>query len=291
MLRGGPETIIGDVRDAAIVRAAIEDVDTVYHCAAAVGPDYSRDEIYAINFGGTHVLLDAVRQAGRGRVVLLSSINVLGTRNLDSPSEDLPHRRENEPRGDVKVDVEELALDYHRQFGLDVVILRMSLVYGPGDKYNIPKMLNTIRRGKFAYIGSRENVIPMVHADDAAQAVVRAGAASAAAGRIYHISDGAHTTAREFAECLAELAGCPPPQKVLPYFVPRVACKAFEWLRCFGLVKGPGPINRVGLRFLGTSRFVDIRRASSELGYAPTITFRHGMAATVRCLESYDHSR
>jgi nucleoside-diphosphate-sugar epimerase len=46
----------------------------------------------------------------------------------------------------------------------------------------------------------------------------------------------------------------------------------------------PAPINRSGVRFLGTSRYVDIRRAREELGYAPHVEYREGLAATLRGL-------
>jgi nucleoside-diphosphate-sugar epimerase len=142
--------------------------------------------------------------------------------------------------------------------------------------------MGAIRRGKFAYIGSRENVIPLVHVDDVAEALRLAGAAAGASGRIYHISDGTPTTIGQLAEYLAELMDCPPPKKLLPYFVPAVACGFFEWLRRLGLSHGKGPIDRVGLRFLGTSRPVDITRATRELGYQPKVKFRDGLAAAVR---------
>ena len=46
----------------------------------------------------------------------------------------------------------------------------------------------------------------------------------------------------------------------------------------------PAPINRSGVRFLGTSRYVDIRRAREELGYAPHTGYRDGLAEVVRGL-------
>ena len=279
----GTEAAVGDVRDPAAVAAAVNGVDVVYHCAAATGGRYGHDEIYAINLGGTRNVLEALRQAGKGRLVLVSSLNVLGTCNLDNANEEFPCRRASDPHADVKIDAEQLALDFHRRYGVDVTIVRPALVYGPGER-NIPRLLDTIRRGKFAFIGSRENLIPMLHVSDLVQALRLAAAAPQAAGKIYHVTDGQATTAAQFIGYLAELSDCPPPQKVLPYAVPYAACLVFEWLRRLHLTTSSGPINRVGLRFLGTSRSVDITRARQELGYAPCVTFREGIAATVRTI-------
>jgi 2-alkyl-3-oxoalkanoate reductase len=277
----GAEAAVGDVRDAAAVAAAVQGADVVYHCAAAVGAKYSHHDVWDINLGGTRNVLDALKAAGRGRLVLVSSLNVLGIRNFDNATEEFAYRRANESHGDVKIAAEQMALEYHQRHGVEVTIVRPALIYGAGER-NIPKLLDTIRRGKFAFIGSRDNVIPMLHVSDVVQALRLAAASPQAVGRIYQVTDGQRTTAGEFIGYLAELIDCPPPQKVLPYAIPYAACLVFEWLNRLHITSKPGPINRVGLRFLGTSRSVDITRARQELGYAPRVAFRAGMAATVQ---------
>jgi nucleoside-diphosphate-sugar epimerase len=275
----GVEVIVGDVRSPEVVRSAVQGTDVVLHCAAAVGPQFSKREIYDINLTGVRQLLDAVQQAGRGRVVLVSGLAVLGTCNLDPVTEDLPYRRSNDPPGDVKIEAEKLALSYLAK-GVEVAIIRPGFVYGPRDPHNLPRVLRAIERGKFRFIGSRDNIVAIVHVSDTVQALILAGTVPAARGRVYNITDGSRTTLGEFADCIAQTLGCPPPKKTLPFFVPQLACVLFDLI---GLVrKIKAPINRAGLRFLGTSRFVDIRRARQELGYAPQVSFREGIAASVR---------
>ena len=273
----GVEVALGDVRDLAVVQAAVRGVRVIHHCAAAVGPHFSKREIYATNLGGVRNVLEALSRQRAGRLVLLSSINVLGTRNLDPATEDLPCRRSADPGADVKIAAEALAHDYHQR-GVDVTILRPGFIYGPGDPHNLPRLARAIRRGGFAYLGSPANVVPIVHVSDVAQAMLLAAAAPAAAGRAYHVSDGSRTTAAQFVGRLAELLGCPPPEKVVPYSVAYLGCVLFEWLGRLHLRRGPGPINRPALRFLGTSRFVDIRRAREELGYTPRVGYYEGLA-------------
>jgi len=279
----GAEAVVCDVRDPAAVTTAVNGVDVVYHCAAARGGRYSRDEIYAINLGGARNVLEALRQAGKGRLVLVSGIGVLGIRNLDNANEDFPYRRSNDPHSDVKIDAELVALDFHRRYGVDLTILRPGLVYGPRDT-NTPRLLDAIRSGKLVFIGSRENLIPMLHVSDMVQALRLAAAAPQATGRIYHLTDGQQTTVAQFIGYLAELINCPAPQKVLPYAIPCAVCLLFEWLRRLHLTISSGPIKKDGLRFLGTSRSFDITRARQELGYSPRMTFREGMAATIQSI-------
>jgi nucleoside-diphosphate-sugar epimerase len=284
----GIEVIVGDVCEAATLDEAVKNIDIVYHCAAAVG-HHSRQTIYQTNRDGVAHLLDAVKKAGAGRVVLLSSVNVLGTRNLNPATEDLPCRRSSDPAADVKIEAERLTLEYTQKHGLDATILRPGFIYGPGDTRNLPKLAAAVHRGKFAFIGSRDNVVPIVHVSDVVQSMLLAGDNPAARGRIYHVTDGSRTTIGELVDHLADLQGVPRPQKRLPFLVPWAACWLFDLLGWLRLFKGPGPINRPGLRFVGTSRFVDIGRARQELGYHPEVEFRYGIAATLRWIEEQQH--
>ena len=279
----GVEVIVGDVRQPDVVEKAVQGVDVVQHCAAATGPKYSKEEIYSTNLDGVQNVLESLRRSSSTRLVLISSINVLGSRDLQHATEDLPCHRVNDPHADVKIDAEALVLKYQHEHGVEATILRPGLVYGPGEP-NVPRLLDAIRQEKFAYIGSRDNVVPMVHIDDLLQAMQLAARASIANGRIYHITDGVNITIGEVIDYLAKLIDYPSPKKVLPYFIPYMACLAFDWLGHLRLVKGHGPITRVGLRFLGTSRMVEIRRARDELGYDPKVAFHDGIARTVNCI-------
>ena len=277
----GVEAFVGDLLQPESLRAPLTGAKIAYHCAAAVGPSKSAHELYTTNRDGFRHLLDAASQAGAPRIVLLSSINVLGSRDLERATEELPCRRSHDPAADVKIEAERIALEYHRERGLPVTILRPGLIYGPGDPHNVPRLASAIRRGKFSFLGGRNHVVPIVHVQDVVAAMLLAGGKPETAGRIYHITDGSRTTIGEFVDFLAELLDCPPPQKNLPLIIPRAACVLFETLQRLGLRKGPGPINRAGLRFLGTSRWVDIGRARTELGFSPRIQFREGLAETV----------
>ncbi len=283
--RRGVEVLIGDMLDASILREAVRGAKTVYHCAAAVGPTYTPRQLHDINRQGAANVLEAMRAGGAGRLVLLTSVNVLGTRNLDPATEDISCRRSHDAAADVKIDIEALARNYEQRHGVDLTILRLGMVYGPRDPLNLPAMARAVRRGKFAFIGSRDNIIPIVFIRDAVEAILLAGDVPAARGRVYHITDGSRVTIGQFVDHLAELLGCPPPQKVLPYAVPYLACLVFETLAGLRLYRGRPPIARNSLRLLGTSRYFDIARARKELGYSPRVQFREGLAAAVASLE------
>jgi nucleoside-diphosphate-sugar epimerase len=281
----GVEVLVGDMLDPSSLADAVRGATTVYHCAAAVGPTYTPRQLHDINLQGAKNLLQAMRSAGGGRLVLLTSVNVLGTRHLDPATEDIACRRSHDAAADVKIEIEEFAQEHAQQHGLDVTILRLGMVYGPRDPLNLPQMARALRRGKFAFIGSRDHIIPIVFVRDAVEAILLAGTAPAARGRVYHITDGSRVTIGQFVDHLATLLDCPKPQKVLPYAVPYFGCVLFEVLAGLRLYRGRPPIARNSLRLLGTSRYFDITRARQELGYAPRVLCTEGLAAAVSSLK------
>jgi nucleoside-diphosphate-sugar epimerase len=285
--QAGAEVLVGDVREPNVLVEAVEGVDVVYHCAAAVGPGFSPHEIRDIGLNGVRHLLQALRQAGAGRAVLLTSVNVLGTRHLDLAGEDTPCRCSSDAAADVKIEIEALAREYEQGHGVDVTILRPGLIYGPRDRHNVPQMIRALRRGQFAFIGSRDNVAPIVHVSDVVQAILLAGRTPASRGRVYHITDGSRTTIGEFIDHLADLIGCPPSRKIFPYAVSYLGCLLFESLARMHLYHGRPPIARSSLRHLGTSRSFSIERASRELGYRPRVPYPEGLNTAVKWSEEH----
>src|SRR5262245_38502863 len=281
----GVQVTIGDMRDRPVLDAALREVNTVFHCAAAVGDHVAPRELFATNLEGARQLFDAARSAG-AHVVLLSSLNVLGLRNLDPASEELPRRRSKDAAADVKIAIEELATEVAERHAQRITILRLGFVYGPRDERNLSRLLRAIRRGKFAYIGNAQNIVPIVHVSDVIEAMLLAAARPGTGLRIYHITDGSRTTMGDVASYLAELSDCPTPSRRVPYALAWAVCVAFDWLR--PLRQGrPGPVTRSALFFVGRSRAVDISRAARELGYTPRINYREGMADAVRWLEAH----
>ena len=287
----GAELVVGDLRDAQSLRAAVRGSGVIYHCAAATGANVKAQEIHDTNVGGLRHLLDAMHENGGGRLVLLSGLSVLGLGSFDLVSEDLPCRSCYDPEVRAKVDAEELARAYQRKHGLELCILRAGFVYGARDQRNLPQLVDAVRQGKFLYIGSRYNVVPLVHVHDMVHALMLAGRTPAANGRVYHIADGSRTTMRELVTHIANLLGCSPPRWTLPFFLTCMVCVTCEWMGHFAGWPASGPIARGTLLFLGTSRFVDIRRAKEELGFTPQVGFRHGVAEAVRCLSEQSHER
>lgn len=268
-LQEDEETLVGDACDMGLIREAIDEADIVYHCAAAHSTA-PVEEIRRTNLASVKTLFDLVREErSAARIVLMSSINVLGNVNFENANEDAPRRRTNDLHVDLKIAAEELA-EREISGGGNIIVLRPGLVYGPGD-HNLQKLAHAIYVGKFRFIGSRDNVVPLVHVSDMSQAMILAGHASISASRWYNITDGSRTTIGQLVGGMANVIGSPEPKRVMPAIVPRLANSV-----C-GLMGRKGPVSPSALRFLGTSRHVDIRRARSQLGFDPRVGIAEGL--------------
>ena len=153
---------------------------------------------------------------------------------------------------------------------VDVTILRPGLIYGPGERH-MPKLAAAVCRGKFVYLGSRHNLVPLIFVSDMVRVMEKAARSRRALCRVFNVADGSRTTIGDLVDTIARLTGARPPKRVIPYFMPRVACTLFA------MAGRPGPISRTALRFLGTSRHVSIHRAQTELGFDPAVGLQQGL--------------
>ena len=125
----------GDLTDAAVVRQAAANADVVIHCAAKVGDWGPVEEYRAVNVEALRGLLEACKDQRLHRFVHVSSLGVYEARHHygTDESEPLPARHM-DGYTQTKVESEQLALKYHRDHGVPLVVLRPGFVYGPHDR-------------------------------------------------------------------------------------------------------------------------------------------------------------
>src|SRR5262249_7759026 len=120
----------GDLMDGRLVGDAIDGANVIVHCAAQVG-DWGRVEEYReVNVHALKGLLEACKGRGLERFVQMSSLGVYAARHHygTDESEPLPDRHM-DGYTQTKVEAEKLALEYHRNYGVPVVILRPGFIY------------------------------------------------------------------------------------------------------------------------------------------------------------------
>jgi UDP-glucose 4-epimerase len=198
---------LADIRDRAAVAAATKGADVVYHLAAqsnvlgaASDPDYS----FSTNVVGTYNVLRSAQEQGVRRVVFTSSREVYGDAESLPVAETAGLSPQN-PYGASKAAGE----IYCRQFaasGVEVMILRLANVYGPGDRDRvIPLFIDRALSGQPLMIYGEGKILDFVWIDDVVTALI--SASSAPADHPINIGTGQGTTLPELAARILKIAG------------------------------------------------------------------------------------
>lgn len=219
------EMIIGDIRDAAAVRKACDDVDTVFHAAAAVWDPNLPPTLYdETNIAGTKLIIDTCIQLGVPRLVYTSSLDVVmdGKHGHCLADESLPY-----PADSRKMN----RYAYSKMMGEQAVIkansptfstcsLRLVGMYGPGDKYHLPNVVKNAKSGLNIRLGNGKAQFSHIFSGNAAHAHILAAENltpnSAVAGQIYFITDHHSGNFFDFMNPFLEQLGIPVPRRSIP---------------------------------------------------------------------------
>lgn len=283
----GAEILSGDITDPDAVGRACRGVDTVYHAAARVGdwgpwPDFVRSTINA-----TQYLVDAASKNNVRRFLQISSISVYGHvdgegRILDesAPLGTNVHRWSYYTR--AKIEAERLVWRAH-QAGLIVAsVIRPSWLYGPRDRATLPRLIDSIRKGKLKIIGDGTNRLNVVHAGNVAEASILAAQSDRAAGEAYNCCHDGVLTQRHYFDLIADSLGAPRVTKSVPY---SVAYNAAFTMECFGHLfrtKNPPLATRYAIWLMGRRCFFECQKLKNHLGWSSSVTYSEGIPAAVR---------
>lgn len=210
----------------------------------------------AVNLYGTARLVDQARDAGVARFVFMSSIKVMGERGekLDPHAEPFPQ----DPYAVSKIEAE-LALR-ERRGGMDAVVLRPPLVYGPGVGGNFARLMRLVARGWPLPLAAVDNARSLIYRDNLADAVAHA---LTCRPDTYHPRDAEDLSTPELVRRLAAAMGRP--ARLLPVPVP--------------LLKAGGVLTR---RYPEIERLVHSLTVDGEMdGWRPPVAVDDGLAATV----------
>lgn len=271
----GVETVmVGSLMADADWRHALHGVDAVVHCAARVHlmKDVSRDPLQAfrqVNTFGSRSLAQQAAEAGVKRFVYLSSIKVNGECTMaDQPFSETSEPCPQDPYGISKWEAEQALRQVGAETGMEVVILRPPLVYGPGVAANFLRLLRAVDRGvpfPFRAIDNHRSLIYLGNLVDAIQVSLLH---PAAVGKTYLVSDGDDVSTPELIRRLAgALARTPRWLPVPP-----------SWLKAAGRVLGKGQ----EMERLFGSLTVDARAIRRDLNWTPPFSMQDGLRATAQ---------
>jgi nucleoside-diphosphate-sugar epimerase len=265
------EAVVGDIDGATDWTAALPGCDAVAHLAARVHMmDESAQDVLALyratNTQATLSLAQQATQVGVKRLVFISSIKVNGDGSpvpyceTDFPA---PH----DPYATSKWEAEQGLHDIAARTGLEVVILRPPLVYGPGVKANFRRLIDAVRKGIPLPFGSIDNRRSLLYLGNLVDAIRVCIEHPVAANKTYLISDGEDVSTPDLVRRLAKAMNRP--ARLLP--VPPTLLSAAGTLL--------GKRDQVA-RLLG-SLTLDSSAIRRDLGWTPPYTLDDGLHMTV----------
>ena len=171
----GVEVVCGDLTDAAVVTAACEGVDAVFHVAARAGVWGSWESYYGPNVIGTRNVVNACRAQGVGRLVYTSTPSVVFNRQaISGGDESLPYGRDWLCHyAHTKAIAEEEALAANGE-ALKVVALRPHLIFGPGDPHLLPRVIESAPAGRLKIVGDGASRVDVSYVGNVADAHLNA---------------------------------------------------------------------------------------------------------------------
>ncbi len=270
-LPAGVEGIcIGSIASHTNWSAALTGIDTVVHLAARVHvmKESTADPMEAfrkVNVIGTERLARMAAAVGVRRFVYLSSVKVNGE-GKDAFYTEQDEAGPEDPYGTSKWEAEQVLRLVAEETGLEVVILRSPLVYGPGVKANFLNLLKLVQSGfpiPFLHIVNRRSLIYLGNLVDAIVACVTNPKAS---GQTYLVSDGEDVSSPELVRRVASALGRPARLIQFPLYLIHLAGK---------LTGKSSEVNRL----LG-SLVVDSSKIRRDLGWNQPYSMAQGLKET-----------
>jgi nucleoside-diphosphate-sugar epimerase len=271
---GVDQVVVGSLDADTAWQVVLDGVDVVVHAAARVhvmsdtAVD-SLEEFRRVNVAGTLNLARQAAEAGVKRFVFLSSIKVNGdstTKGIFFRADDVPDPQD--PYSISKHEAEQGLCRLAAETGMEVVIIRPPLVYGPGVKANFQSMMRWLMCGVPLPLGGIHNKRSLVALDNLVDLIVTCINHPAAANQIFLAGDGEDLSTTDLLKRMAKALGHP--SRLIP-----VPVKVLE-LGAVLLGK-----RAVAQRLCGSLQ-VDISKARTLLGWNPPISVDEGLRRTAQ---------
>lgn len=310
--RLGAEIVPGDLDNHAALQHGCAGAGTVFHVAGRVGVWGPTADFYRVNVEATRHVIAACRAAGVPRLVHTSSPSVVyNGGDLAGVDESAPLCTSAPCAYPTsKAAAERLVGEAHSR-ELATVSLRPHLVWGPGDKNVVPRVLALAKAGRLRIIGSGRNRVDVTHITNVVDAhllaeqaliqchllsdIVHGGkqgchligdiAPGAGVGsRAYFITNGEPVVLWDWINQLLRGVGSPEITKHVPLPVAYAAGGVMEALWRMLPLPGEPPMTRFVAKEMATDHWFDISAARRDLGYHPLVTVAQG---TKELIEHY----
>jgi len=254
------------------VQLPLSDVGVIIHCAARVHvmndtSDSPLSEFRKVNVKFTLELARRAAAEGVRRFIYISSIKVNGEETNPGHAfhaDDSPAPRD--PYGISKMEAESGLRVIGEQTGMEIVIIRPVLVYGPGVKANFRKMMTLLKSGIPLPLGAVNNKRSLVSLDNLVDLIVTCMKHPAASNQTFIASDGDDVSTTQLLTLMGRALGRPACLIPIPAFLLEMGASLLG--------------KREVMRRLTGSLQVDISKAYDLLGWRPVVSLEESMKMT-----------
>ena len=274
------EIFTGDITQPETLIGIANGVDRLIHLATLGHMSnftVTEDMFTAINVNGSQNIMKEALKADVQKIVHCSSVAAMGICN-EIPATETTPCTPHHPYGRSKLAAESMVREMVRQEGLPAVIIRFSMVYGPGDSRDVLKLTRMANKGLFPKVGKRPKLTPLVHVQDAVDGLLLA-AEKGRDGETYLITNRNSEPFDKIREIIQDALGLKKKTVYVPEWVALAAAVFIE--KSFGLIGKSPPVARKNIESTLADRVFSIEKANRELGFEPKIDPEAGLRETV----------
>jgi nucleoside-diphosphate-sugar epimerase len=280
----GVTMVKGDLSSQQCLFDAMSGCDVVFHVASKAGVWGDKQSYFKANVEGTENIINACRAHNISRLIYTSTPSVtFSGQDEDGINESQPYA----PQflnfyGLSKALAEKNVLNSNHQT-LKTVALRPHLIWGPGDRHLVPRVLERAKSGKLKLVGKTDKLVDTIYIDNAVYghllaALELAQVTPKCAGKAYFLSNDEPIFMAEMLNKILACQNLPPVTKRVSAPIAYLAGTLLEWLY-LALRKQHEPImTRFVAKQLSTAHYFDISAAKQDFNYCVLVNIDEGMA-------------
>ncbi|MFC3416123.1 NAD-dependent epimerase/dehydratase family protein [Algoriphagus hitonicola] len=264
-----------DILDEEALKKWVKGKDIVIHTAAALVADLAMAQ--KVNVDATETLIRLAAEAGVSRFVHVSTVGACDMTNLTLVEESAPLALNHSsvyPK--TKAEAEKRAIETAAAYGMELSIVRPTMIYGPGHGVWSEGMFSAILKGNPVLFGDGSGNFHPVYIDDVVEGLILCAIHPKAAGETFNLSNGL-TTWQEFMSNYSNLSG--KKLKSIPLLVARLLAFAN---------KIPGiktPIDQGFIEMATSKKDFPNNKAAKLIGWRPQVSYEEGMKKTLEWLK------
>jgi len=198
-----------DITQPAEIKPLVENITTVIHVAGLAhvfnSDENTGEKFHRINEVGTKNVAAAAAAAGVRHFILISSVSVYGP-YTDEAYDEQRSCKPVGPYAQSKYNAELRATEIAQKSGMALTIFRLATLYGEGDPGNVGRLVRTIDKGRFFWVGNGSNRKSLLYKGDAARAVMAVIQRPASGVNIFNVS-APPCTMREIVDGIGDALG------------------------------------------------------------------------------------